>query len=118
MSTLRNESDHHFVAMVKPHKPVASCTIAQWLKEMLKFSGIEVSIFKAHSTRSVSVSTAAESGIITTANILKAADWSAESVIKQFYYHPTKYNGWTVLLSTSSETKKHNTLMLKGSAPG
>jgi len=104
-STLRNGADHLFVATVKPHKPVASCTIARWLKEVLKLSGIDVNIFKAHSTRGASVSAAAESGV-TTADILKAADWSAESVFRKFYYRPTHdpSYGRAVLSSTSSET--------------
>jgi len=55
MSTLRNKSDYLFVAIVKPHKSVASCTITWWLKEVLKLSGIDVNNFKAHSTRSASL---------------------------------------------------------------
>jgi len=74
--------DQLFVAIVKPHKPVTSCTIARWLKEVLKLSGIDVSSFTPHSTRSISVSAAADSGM-TTSDILKAADWSTEPV---FYY--------------------------------
>ena len=60
-SPLRKESDQLFVATVKPHKPVASCAIARWLKEVLKLSGIDVSIFTAHSTRSASISAATDS---------------------------------------------------------
>jgi len=88
-SPLRKESDQLFVAIAKPHKPVAACTIAQWLKEVLKLSGIDVNIFTAHSTRSVSVSAATDSGG-TTSHILKAADWSTESVFRKFYYRPTR----------------------------
>ena len=29
------ESDQFFVAIVKPHKPLASCTMVRWLKELL-----------------------------------------------------------------------------------
>jgi len=85
---LRKESTQLFIAMVKPHKPVAPCTIARWLKEVLKLSGINVGIFTAHSTRSASVSAAADSRV-TVNDILKAADWSSESVFRQFYYRPT-----------------------------
>jgi len=102
---LRKESTLLFIAMVKLHKPVASCTIVRWLKEVLKLSDINVGIFTAHSTRSASVSAAADFGV-TVNNILKAADWSSESVFQQFYYHPTHYPsyGRTVLSSRSSET--------------
>jgi len=64
-----------FLATVKPHNPVTSCTITRWLKEILKMSGIDVTLFTAHSTRGASSSAAADSGITTT-DILKAADWS------------------------------------------
>ena len=78
-SPLRKDSDQLFGAMIKPHKPIAPCTIAWWLKEVLKLSGVDVSMFTAHSTRSASASAAADSGV-TTRDILNAADWSTESV--------------------------------------
>ena len=64
-----------------------------------------ISIFTAHSTRSASASAAADSGI-TSSDILKAADWSTESVFRKFYYRPTHdpLYGRTVLPSRSSET--------------
>ena len=76
-----------FLAVVKPHLPVASCTIAQWLKKVLEDSGIDVSIFSAHSIRGASSSAAAFAGV-TTNDILEAADWSTESVFRRFYYKP------------------------------
>ena len=76
------------VATVKPHKPVASCTIARWLRETLRLAGIDVSIFAGHSTRGASTSAAAGAGI-TTADIMKAADWSTESVFRRHYYRPS-----------------------------
>ena len=87
-ASLRKESTHLFVAIVKPHKPVEPCTIARCLKEVLKLSGFDTKIFMAHSTRSASSSAAADSGV-TTNDILKAADWSSESVFRKFYYRPT-----------------------------
>ena len=102
--SLRKESTHLFVAIVKPHKPVAPCTIARWLKEVLKLSGFDTNIFTAHSTRSASSSAAADSGV-TTSDILKAADWSSESVFRKFYYRPTHNPsyGRAVLTKSSSE---------------
>ena len=44
--------------------------------------------FTAHSTSGASSSAAADSGI-TVGDILKAADWSTESVFRKFYYQPT-----------------------------
>lgn len=105
-ASLRKETNRLFVAIVKPHKPVAPCTIARWLKEVLKLSGIDVNIFTAHSTRGASSSAAASAGI-TINDILKAADWSTESVFRKFYYRPTHSPsfGRAVLASTSHETR-------------
>ena len=58
---LRSDSDQLLIAIIKPHKPVASCTIAHWLKEVLKMAGVDINIFMAHSTRSASSSAAADS---------------------------------------------------------
>ena len=52
-------------------------------------AGIDTSIFKAHSTRGAAASAAAAAGI-TTADILKAADWGSESVFTKFYYKPLR----------------------------
>ena len=103
-ASLRKESAHLFVAIVQPHKPVAPCTIARWLKEVLKLSGFDTNIFIAHSTRSASSSAAADSGV-TTSDILKAADWSSESMFRKFYYRPTHNPsyGRAVLSKSSSE---------------
>jgi len=47
-------------------------------------AGIHISIFKAHSVRGATCSTAAATGI-TTKNILDAADWSSEGTFQQSY---------------------------------
>ena len=72
-----------FLAIVKPHKPVTSCTIARWLKCVLGDPGIDVSMFAAHSVRGASSSAAAMAGV-TTNDILKAADWSTDSIFRCF----------------------------------
>ena len=103
-ASLRQESTKLFVAIAKPHKPVAPCTIARWLKEVLKLSGVDTTMFTAHSTRGASSSAAADSGI-TAGDILKAADWSSESVFQKFYYRPTHnpLYGRAVLSQSSGE---------------
>ena len=47
-------------------------------------AGIDISIFKAHSVRGASCSTAAGVGV-TTKDILDAADWSSEGTFQKFY---------------------------------
>ena len=79
---LRKEETRLFVSFVKPHKAVASSTIARWLRMMLELSGIDSSIFGAHSTRGH----CSPRGAVTTEDILRAADWSSESVFQRFYH--------------------------------
>ena len=102
---LRKRNNQLFIGIVKPHNPVTSSTIARWLKEVLKMSGIDVTKFTAHSTRGASSSAAADSGI-TTGDILKTADWSTESVFRKFYYRSSRdpSYGRAVLSRRISET--------------
>ena len=83
--SLRGEESRLFVSFIKPHKVVTSSSIARWLKSMLQEAGIDISIFGAHSTRGASSSAAVRAGI-TTGDILKAANWSSESVFQRFYH--------------------------------
>lgn len=76
-----------FLAIVKPHLPVASCIIVCWLRKILEDAGIDISIFAAHSVRGASSSAATVVGV-TTNDILKAADCSTNSVFRRFYYRP------------------------------
>ena len=43
---------------IKPHKKVTVSAVSRWLKGILQLSDINIDIFKAHSTRSVSISKA------------------------------------------------------------
>ncbi len=51
--------------------------------------GIDTTIFKAHSARGTATTAAANAGV-TTEEILKAADWSSNTVLKQIYYKPAR----------------------------
>ncbi len=86
------------IGTIKPHKAVAPSTIARWLKTMLECADIDRNIFSGHSTRGAASSIASRGGV-TTGDILKAADWSSESVFQKFY-HKSQQNphfGRTVL---------------------
>jgi len=61
------------------HGPVTSSTVARCIKTCLQKAGIDTSKFQAHSVRAATASTAAMSGL-SVEDILKAADWSSESV--------------------------------------
>ena len=49
-----------FLSCVRPHAPVSSQRIANWLKMVLKEAGIDTPVFLAHSTRGVSATAAAK----------------------------------------------------------
>ena len=95
-----------FLSWIGQHGPVSSCTIARWLKCFMEEAGIDISIFKAHSVRGASCSSAAGAGV-TTKDILDAADWSSEGTFQRFYCrnlkggHQTTF-GTAVLSSHSS----------------
>ena len=73
-----------FITYIKPHKPVTSSTIARWLRATLDQAGIDSTILGAHSTWGASASAAARG--VTTEDILRAANWSSESVFQKFYH--------------------------------
>ena len=87
-----------FPSYRKPHKPVTSSSIAQWLKEILNEAGINTTLFKAHSTRAASTSTAKMAGLSTN-NITKMADWSRESTFEMYYHKPLMGNATNSVMS-------------------
>ena len=81
---------------------MASSSVARWLKSVLSAAGIDTAIFSAHSIRGAFSSAAANVGI-TTNDILKAANWSSESVFQRFYYKPSDNASYgRAILSTSA----------------
>lgn len=76
-------SQNVFVSYVT-FKSVSSSTIARWLKTVLKLSGIDISMFKAHFFRSASVSAAFDRGC-SLQSIFKTADWSSDKTFRRFY---------------------------------
>lgn len=92
-----------FLSYIKPHGPVTSQRIANWLKEILKKAGVDTSMFKAHSVRGASSTAALRKGVLIE-DILRTADWSTDSTFRRFYYWPTHENNYaqTVLQSNSS----------------
>ena len=98
------------VAIIKPHKAVSSSTVARWLKSLLEVSGIDTSIFGAHSVRGASSSAVASAGV-STSDILKAAGWSSESTFQRFYYRPTDNTSFgRAVLSQHSQPATNNTV--------
>lgn len=85
-SSLRHEhTDYLFIGIRKPHMKVGSQTLGHWVKKILHDSGIDISVFGAHSTRHASTSTAHRLGV-NLDMIRKAAGWSNTSNVFFKYY--------------------------------
>ena len=83
------EESRLFLSVRKPHAPVKASTIGHWLQSLMAQAGINVSMFSAHSTRGAATSKAKRMGV-STADILKTADWS--SAFRRFYQRPINCN--------------------------
>ena len=83
---VRGTETRLFLALIKPNKALISSTVARWLKSLLESAGIDSSVFNAHSVRGASSTMAANLDIATN-DILKAADWSTESVFQWIIHH-------------------------------
>ena len=87
--TLRSDDGQLFVSYVKPYKKVSRETIRRWLKHVMLLSGIDINLFKPHSTRAASTSAAtqAEQPI---SEILKVAGWKSDCTFAKFYNKPIR----------------------------
>ena len=72
------------IACVKPHKPVAPCSVGRWLKIVMEKAGIDIDKYKAHSVRGASTSKASRSGL-STKQIIERANWSKAKTFFMFY---------------------------------
>lgn len=84
--------EHHTAVQARPesvklHGPVTAQRIAKWIKNALGEAGIDTTEFSAHSTRGAAATAAIKQGV-TTAEVLKMADWSTDSTFKRHYYRP------------------------------
>lgn len=88
-SSLRqNSEDSLLLTIKKPHRPATAQSIGRWIKQILSESGVDTSIFTAHSTRHASTSAASRAGLSVDV-IRKTAGWSAQSaVFANFYNRP------------------------------
>ena len=72
-----------FLSYYAPHNPVGKETISRWIKCGLHESGIDVTQFKAHSTRAALTSAAHQS--LPVRDILAVAGWQQEGTFYKFY---------------------------------
>lgn len=85
--SLRGQYTKLFIMTMKPHKPVSKNTISRWIKLTMKLAGLDTNLFKPHSVRSASTSSAKKAGISIDV-IMKSAGWKKESTFRKFYDKP------------------------------
>ena len=78
------KSDRLFISH-RLYTQVTSSTIARWLKEVLNLSGIDTSLFSAHSYRGASTSKAFSLGL-SLSDIMKTANWTCAKTFFRFYH--------------------------------
>ena len=86
-STLREGAQQLFVSYSKPFRPVARDTISRWVKTVMEKSGIDVNLFKPHSTRAAATSKALLKSV-PLEHILSVAGWSSYDTFAKFYKKP------------------------------
>ena len=67
-----------------PYKAIGSQTLARWTMTIMASAGIDISVFKSHSTRSASASHLINAGT-PLSEVLKQGSWTDESTFRHFY---------------------------------
>lgn len=80
----RGDHKQLFISYLKPFKPVSRSTISRWIKVVMRSSGINVEVFRPHSTRAAATSKAGAS-CVPLDQILSTAGWSSVSTFAKFY---------------------------------
>lgn len=76
--------DTLIISFVKPHRAVHVDTIRRWITMVMQMAGVDVNVYKPHSTRAASTSKAKEKQV-PLENIMKAAMWSQSSTFATYY---------------------------------
>ena len=84
---LRGSESKLLISYVRPHHAVSKDTIARWVRTVMMGAGLDVAIFKPHSTRSAATSKAKRACVPLT-DILKHAGWSNHRTFDRFYNKP------------------------------
>ena len=81
------KSSKLFISTIQPFQPVSKDTISRWIRLALQMAGIDVGVYKAHSTRAAATSAAQRKGV-NVKDILKVAGWAREATFARFYSKP------------------------------
>lgn len=88
-----------FITIKKPYKAASTQTMSRWLKNVLKMSGIDVSIFTGYSTRHATTSAAARLGL-NIESIRQTAGWTEKSRVFNTFYNKPLCNDSTSFAKT------------------
>lgn len=87
--SLRGSENQLFISFKKPFRKITTQTLSSWIKISLHKSGVDTSIFSAHSTRHAATTTANKIGVNIDV-IRKTAGWSRTSgTFAKFYNKET-----------------------------
>ena len=89
---MRGSNTQPLLCHTKPHGRASKDTISRWLKQVMSDVGLDISIFKPHSTRSASTS-AAKSANIQLDEIMATGGWRSNSVFAKYYHKPIVSDG-------------------------
>ena len=87
----RGNNKQLFISFLKRFKPVSRSIISRWIKVVMCKSGINVELFRLHSTRAAATSKASESSVPLD-QMLATAGWSSSSTFAKFYHKPIGAN--------------------------
>ena len=81
------EDDRLILTCIYPFQPASVGTVRRYLLDVMEMAGIDVSIYKAHSTRSAATS-AANRRHVPIKTIMDSAMWKSSSTFARFYNKP------------------------------
>ena len=84
---LRADEKYLLISYKRPHKRISTQTVSRWIKSTLAAAGIDVNVYKAHSTRAAATSAAHKSDV-PVAEVLEAAGWAKELTFRKYYKKP------------------------------
>lgn len=77
-----------FLTFRRPYRCATSQSISRWIKDVLAASGVDVTVFSAHSARHAATSAASAAGV-SIDTIRKRAGWTSDSnIFARFYNRP------------------------------
>lgn len=97
---VRNGIDELFITSRKPYRVATRDTLARWVKDILKFCGVDTDVFGAGSVRAAATSKAQQCGV-SLSDIMGAAGWTQASTFARFYDKPVCGNDFATAILNS-----------------